>query len=182
MWDVGRIVLAQTAVLVTWGAGILVLAPAAMWGAHVLGWSRTRIAAAGLAGASFALVPATTLARRDAVLGWGRSCLVQPGLSLATPEERLNALLFVPAAFFAMLAIRRAAAIVLAALVSAVFIEAAQLVTGLGTCQTSDVVRNVAGATVACAAAGLLLRTFPAPGAPSAARVGHREDDRATPP
>jgi len=37
----------------------------------------------------------------DAVFAWGRSCVIQPGLSLGTPEALLNALLFAPAAFFA---------------------------------------------------------------------------------
>lgn len=53
------IVMTQTGVLVTLGAGILVLAPAAVMCVHHRGWSRRRAASAGLAGASFALVPAT---------------------------------------------------------------------------------------------------------------------------
>lgn len=118
---IGRIVMTQTRVLVTLGVGILVLALAAVMSARRLRWSRARIACAGLAGTSFALVPATTLARGDAMIAWGRSCLIQPGLSLGTPEALLT-------------------------------------VTALGTCQTSDVVRNVAGATIACGVAALLLR------------------------
>ncbi len=167
---IGRIVMSQTSVLVTLAVGMLVLAPAAMLWAHSLGWSRTRIASAGLSGAGCALVPATTLARGDALLAWGRSCLIQPGLSLGTPEAKLNALLFAPAAFFAMLAVRRAAPVVLAALAGSAAVEAVQSVTALGTCQTSDVVRNVAGATVACGVAALLLRIFPAPSAREEAR------------
>lgn len=163
---IGRIVMTQTGVLVTLGVGILVLAPAAMLCAYGRGWSRARIACAGLAGGSFALVPATTLARGDAVFAWGRSCLIQPGLSVGTPEAKLNVLLFAPAAFFASLAVRRAATVVLAALVVSAGVEAVQSVTALGTCQTSDVVRNVAGAVVACGVAALLLHTVPPPTAP----------------
>lgn len=166
---IGRIVMTQTNVLITLVVGVLMLAPAAMVFARRRRWSRARIASAGLAGGSFALVPATTLARGDAMIGWGRSCLIQPGLSLETPEALLNALLFVPAAFFAVLAVRRAIPIVLAALASSAAVEAAQSATALGTCQTSDVVRNVAGAMFACGVATLLLRTSSAPSVPEEA-------------
>ena len=167
---IGRIVMTQTGVLVALGVGILVLAPAAMMRAHRLRWSRARIASAGLAGASLALVPATTLARGDALIAWRRSCLIQPGLSLGTPEALLNALLFAPAAFFAVLALRREAPVVLAVLASSAVVEAVQSVTALGTCQTSDVVRNVAGAMVACGLAALVLRMSPTPSVPEEAR------------
>ena len=167
---IGRIVMTQTGVLITLGVGILVLAPAAMMFARRLRWSRIRIASAGVAGASLALVPATTLARGDAMIAWGRSCLIQPGLSLETPESLLNALLFAPAAFFAMLAVRRATPVVLAALVSSAAVEAVQSVTALGTCQTADVVRNVAGAIFACGVAALLLRMSSTPNVPEEAR------------
>jgi hypothetical protein len=156
----GRIVMTQASVLVTLGVGILVLAPAAMKCAHRLGWSRARIASAGVAGASLALVPATTLARGDTLIAWGRSCVMQPGLSLGTPEAALNALLFAPAAFFAVLAVRRAVGVVLSVLACSAAVEVIQSVTALGTCQTADVVRNVAGATVACGVAALLLRVL----------------------
>lgn len=159
---IGRIVMTQTSVLITLVVGILLLAPAAMLCANRGGWSRSRIAFAGLAAASFALVPATTLARGDAQITWGHSCLIQPGLSLNTPEAKLNALLFAPAAFFAMLAIRRAAPVVLGALASSAGVEVLQSVTALGTCQSSDVVRNVAGAMVACGVARLFLLSLPA--------------------
>ena len=166
---IGRIVMTQTSVLVTLGVGILVLAPAAMMSARRLRWSRVRIASAGLAGASFALVPATTLARGDAVISWGRSCLIQPGLSLGTPEALLNAFLFAPAAFFAMLALRQATPVVLSALAASAAVEAVQSVTALGTCQTSDVVRNVAGAVFACGVAALLVRMSATQNAPEEA-------------
>lgn len=167
---IGRIMLTQTGVLVTLGVGILLLAPAAMMCAHRLHWSRTRTVSAGLAGASLALVPATTLARSDALIAWGRSCVIQPSLSVGTPEALLNALLFAPAAFFAVLAVRRTAPVVLAVLASSAAIEAVQSVTGLGTCQTADVVRNVAGAMLACGVAALLVRMSVTASAPEEAR------------
>lgn len=82
---------------------------------------------------------------------------MQPGLSLGTSEALLNALLFAPFAFFAALAGRRAAPVLLSVLACSSAVEAVQSVTGLGTCQTADVVRNVAGAMVACGVAILLL-------------------------
>jgi glycopeptide antibiotics resistance protein len=81
----------------------------------------------------------------------------------------LNAFLFAPAAFFAMLAVRRAAPVVFAALASSSTVEAVQSVTALGTCQTSDVVRNVAGAMFACGVAALLLRRTATPNVPEEA-------------
>lgn len=117
-----------------------------------------------MCGASLALVPATTLARGDVLIEWGRSCGTQPGLSLASPEAVLNALLFAPAGFFGVLALRRATPIILSALVCSAAVEAIQLVTALGTCQTADVVRNVTGALVAGGAAAFLLRVFAATG------------------
>lgn len=155
---IGRIVMTQSAVLLTLGVGTMLLTPAAIAGAHRARWSRLRIAFAGLVVAGLALVPATTLARGDATIAWGRPCLIQPGLSLGTPEAMLNALLFAPAAFFAMLATWRAVPMVVAAFAASCAVEAAQSVTGLGTCQTADRVRNVVGAVVACGVAAVLLR------------------------
>ena len=154
---IARIVLSQTSVLFALGVGLLVLVPAAMLAARRRRWSRVRVVYAGLAGVGLALVPATTLARGEAALAW-RSCIVQPGLSSGSPEAVLNALLFVPAAFFAVLALRRAAPVVLAALVCSAGVELIQTVTSLGACQTADVVRNVSGAVVAAGVAGLLVR------------------------
>jgi hypothetical protein len=155
---IARIVLRQPGVAITLGVGILVFVPAATMCARRLRWSRTRTVLAATSGASLALVPATTLVRGDVLIGWGRTCGMQPALSLASPEGVLNLLLLAPAAFFGVLALRRAAPVLVAALACSVAIEVIQLVTALGTCQTADVVRNVAGAVVAAGAALLLLR------------------------
>lgn len=157
---IGRIVLTQRAVLITLGVAVIVLVPVATICSRHLRWSRTRTVCAGLFGASLAFVPATTLARGDVLIEWGRSCGTEPGLSLASPEAVLNALLFAPAAFFGVLAVGRALPIVVSALGCSVAIEAIQLVTALGTCQTADVVRNVTGAVVAGGVAVILLRAI----------------------
>jgi hypothetical protein len=157
---IGRIVLSRPGVLTALVVGILVLVPVAVMCARQLGWSRTRTVWAGLCGASFALVPATTLARSDALIEWGRSCGTEPNLSLASPEAQLNAILFAPAVFTGVLALRRAAPVVVSALVSSVAIETIQAVTLLGTCQAADVVRNVTGAVAAGGVAALMLRLF----------------------
>lgn len=155
---IARIVLTQPGVAIALGVGITVLVPAATMWARRLYWSRTRTVFAGLGGASLALVPATTLVRGDVLIDWGRSCGMQPALSLASPEAVLNALLLAPAAFFGVLALGRATPILAAALACSAAIEVVQLVTALGTCQTGDVLRNVTGAVVAGGAALLLLR------------------------
>ena len=159
---IARIILRRSDVLATLGVSILVLAPAAMLAARRVRWSRARVVCAGVSGAGLALVPATTLARGDASFGWGR-CLMDPALSLRTPEALLNALLFAPAAFFAVLAVRRAAPVVWSVIACSVAVEVIQSVTGVGTCQAADMVRNVAGATVACAGGALLIRLFARP-------------------
>ena len=155
---IARIMLGQPAVQITLGAGILVFASLASAWARGSGWSTPRIATAGVAGACFALVPATTLARGDVLLAWDRSCLVTLDLSLGSSAEAvLNTLLFVPAVFAGALALLRATPVMLAAVACTVAIEAVQLVTGLGTCQTVDMFRNVAGAVAAAAVAAVLL-------------------------
>ncbi|HET8915570.1 MAG TPA: VanZ family protein, partial [Propionibacteriaceae bacterium] len=102
----------------------------------------------GQAPAGLSLVPATTLGRGGlGPIEW-RSYLLQPGLSLASPEAKLNVLLFAPAVFFGVLASRGLMATLMAAMVFSVLVELAQSLTGLGVCQTSDVVRNFSGAMV----------------------------------
>lgn len=158
---VGRIVLTQPAVQVTFVVGVLVLAPVAMACARRLHWSRARVVWAGLAGACLALVPATTLARGDLFVDWTRPCGLAWSLSVSGSEAALNTLLFAPAGFFAVLAVRRASPVVVAVVGGSLMVEAVQLVTGLGTCETADVARNVVGALVACGTAALLLRIRP---------------------
>lgn len=150
-----RIVLSQRSTLLTLAVVSLVLVPLVTMLAIRAGWSWWRVTSAGVAGLGAALVVAATLGRYEdgAVLhGWDLHCLAKPGLSLDTPEAKLNLLLFGPACFFAVLALRRLVIVLVLATALSVLLEAVQGATGVGTCETSDVVRNVAGA----AAAGLL--------------------------
>ena len=150
-----RIVLSQRPTLLTLAVVALVLVPLVTVLAIRAGWSWWRVASAGLAGLGAALVVAATLGRYEGgviLRGWHLHCLAKPGLSLHTPEAKLNVVLFGPACFFAVLALRRLVIVCLLATVLSVCLEAVQGATGLGTCEASDVVRNVAGA----AAAGLL--------------------------
>jgi hypothetical protein len=147
------IVLSQRQTLVTLGMASLALVPLVMSLGIRARWSWWRLGSAGLAGLGTALVLATTLGRYEVGvsfdLGRLRYCLVQPGLSMDTPEEMLNGLLFAPACFFAVLAVRRTVVVFVAAAALSALVEVAQSATGLGTCQTSDVIRNLAGAGVA---------------------------------
>lgn len=147
-----RIVLSQRPTLLTLTVVALVLVPLATVLAIRAGWSWWRVASAGLAGLGTALVVAATLGRYEGGVllhGWDLHCLAKPGLSLHTPEAKLNVVLFGPACFFAVLALRRLVIVCVLAAALSVVLEAVQGVTAMGTCETSDVVRNVAGAAVA---------------------------------
>ncbi|WP_344156040.1 VanZ family protein [Nocardioides koreensis] len=154
-----RILLGQRQVLMTLGFSSLVLVPLVAVAARRAGCSWWRTASAGLAGLGTALVLAVTLGRYQdgMLLRWGRGCLLQPGLSLTSPEARLNFLLFAPACFFAVLACRRLLPVLALTLLASLLVEAVQSVTGAGTCQTSDIVRNVAGGGLAGLAALVLV-------------------------
>jgi hypothetical protein len=154
---IARIVLRQRDVLLALLAGVAVLAPLGIAYAQHRRWSTGRVACAALAGAGLALVPATTLARGPVRLGWGRTCNLDVGLPDAGPEALLNTVLFVPAVFFGVLALRRAVVAVLAAGLCSVAVEAAQLVGGLGVCQSADVMRNTVGAGAAALTALIVL-------------------------
>ncbi len=146
------IVLSQRQVVLTLALVSLVLVPLVTVLATRAGWSWWRVASAGLAGLGAALVVAATLGRYSdgvTLLGWDLHCLTRPGLSLRTPEARLNVVLFGPACFFAVIALRRLVIVCVLAAGLSVCLEVVQGVTGMGTCETSDVVRNVGGAGVA---------------------------------
>lgn len=156
---IARILLDLQQVRAIWALTCVLLVPAVTVLARRSGWSWWRVAAAALACVGTGLVLGVTLGRfQDGlVVRWGRGCLVQPGLSLRSGEEVLNSLLFAPACFFAVLALRRYLPVVALAVLGSAFVEAVQSVTGFGSCQTSDVVRNVGGGALAgLAALGLL--------------------------
>ena len=148
---IARILLDLQEVRATWVLSSLLLVPAATVLARRSGWSWWRVAAAALSCVGIGLVLGVTLGRSPGglLVRWGRGCLVQPGLSLRSGEEVLNFLLFAPACFFAVLALRRYLPVLALALLGSGLIEAVQSLTGVGTCQTSDVVRNVSGGALA---------------------------------
>ena len=151
MQTIAGIVLGQRQTLMTLAVASVVLVPLAAIAAVRAHWSWPRVTAAGLAGLGAALVVAVTLGRYDygVLMSWGRGCLLQPGLSLRTPEEQLNFLLFWPACFFATLAWRRPLPVLGLTVALSAVVEAVQSVTGIGTCQTADLVRNVGGGALA---------------------------------
>lgn len=80
--------------------------------------------------------------------------------SISSPEALLNSYLFVPAAFFGVLAVQRLVPVVVSVAICSSLIEAIQLVTGLGTCETNDIVRNTAGAFAAALVAIVIQRSL----------------------
>lgn len=148
-----QIILADSDVQLTFAIAFVVLVPATLLWARRRRWGRFRTWSAVLAGGAFALVPATTLGRRGIDLALDRPCLLEPGWSLETPDSVLNFALFMPFAFFAVLASHRPLRVLGFVLVVSTLVETTQLITGLGVCQTSDVVRNTAGAGLAALAA-----------------------------
>ena len=111
-------------------------------------WPLGRRALAVAAALGLAIFPAMTLARRGIELRMP-SCEWGWGITLITPEQLLNFVLLVPAGFFAGWALRRVWPVAVVALCLSAGVEGVQAVFGLGSCQTGDVVRNVAGAVLA---------------------------------
>ena len=148
---IASIVLRQQQVLVTFGLGCLLLVPSSALLGRRAGWSWWRVVAAVMTAIGTALIIAVTLGRYDngILVRWHRGCLLQPGLSLHSPEEQLNFMLFAPACFFGVLALRRYLPVLAVALLTSALVEAVQSVTGVGTCQASDIVRNVGGGAIA---------------------------------
>nr|WP_246298974.1 VanZ family protein [Nocardioides panaciterrulae] len=157
---IADIVLSRPETLVTLLVAAAVLVPIAVLLARRASWSRGRTAAAVLSALGTALVVATTLGRYDSHSSWSWQvhCLVQPGLGTGSAEARLNLLLFAPACFFGVLALRRYLPVLGAAVLLSATVEVVQSMTGMGICQTSDVVRNVAGGALAGLVALALVR------------------------
>lgn len=173
MQTIAGIVLTQRQTLMTLALASVVLVPLASVAARRARWSWSRVVAAGLAGLGAALVIAVTIGRYDNgfMVTWGRGCLLQPGLSLTSPEEQLNVVLFGPVCFFATIAWRRPLPVLALTVALSAFVEAVQSATGIGTCQTSDIVRNVGGGALAVLVAlGCLALVSWRPAAPEAER------------
>lgn len=127
----------------------------ARYAARRYGW---RPVPSVLAGISLGIVLGVTFSRT--LPDWaGREefCHLN-GFSLHGSSELLNALLFVPLVFFAVLATRRPVVVTVAAVALSAVIEIAQPLTRRGLCETQDFFNNSAGAVVAAlVAVGVLM-------------------------
>lgn len=126
--------------------------------ADSLGWRRLP---AVLASAGLALAVAVTLVRSgghwpDFGVNPVAVCL-RDGFSLTGGLAVLNFVMLMPFAFFAALATRHPARIMVASALVSAGIEITQAWTGLGVCQTQDFLNNTIGATVAAGLAWLLM-------------------------
>ncbi|USX54900.1 VanZ family protein [Lentzea sp. HUAS12] len=137
--------------------GAVVLGLGAGFAARRFGW---RPVPAVFAGIFLGVVLGVTLSR--AVPDWAQwpgheFCHVN-GFSLNGSGELLNALLFVPLVWCAVLATRRPLAVAVSAVALSASIEVVQPLIGRGLCETQDFLNNSAGAVVAAvAAAGYLV-------------------------
>ncbi|WP_177229946.1 VanZ family protein [Lentzea albida] len=132
--------------------GAVVLGLGAGFAARRFGW---RPVPAVFAGIFLGVVLGVTLSR--AVPDWARwpaheFCHVN-GFSLNGSGELLNALLFVPLVWCAVLATRRPLAVAVSAVALSASIEVVQPLIGRGLCETQDFLNNSAGAVAAAAAA-----------------------------
>jgi hypothetical protein len=137
---------------------LAVLGPPAWWLAGVTRGSRwLALVAAGC----LAVAVALTLARpglRSSEADWSRvraACLVTDARGL-TPEALLNLLLLVPFAALAVLALGHPILVWSVAVLASAGIEVVQAAYAVGTCDSSDLIRNAAGALVAAALAASL--------------------------
>lgn len=141
-----------------WCAGLLWRAlgspaPRQQWGARLAVW--------GLGGALIVTF-VSRLGFYDVIvdpLGYPAACLEHPASGWGTPESLLNLLLLVPFAVGVWLCCHRLAWAMVGVLVVAVGIELGQAVSGLGSCQPVDVVRNTLGAWIALSVCWLFSRT-----------------------
>lgn len=118
------------------------------------GW---RPVPSALAGISLGVVLGVTFSRT--LPDWaGRDAFCQfNGFSLHGSAELLNALLFVPLVFCAVLATRRPVAVLVSAVALSAAVEVVQPLTRRGLCETQDFLNNSAGAVAAAVlAAGVL--------------------------
>jgi hypothetical protein len=137
-------------------AGAVVLGLGAAFAARRFGW---RPVPAVFAGIFLGVVLGVTLSRT--VPAWAQwpeheFCHVD-GFSLNGSGELLNALLFVPLVWCAVLATRRPLAVAVSAVALSAVVEVVQPLIGRGLCETQDFLNNSAGAVAAAAlAAGYL--------------------------
>ncbi|WP_434445489.1 VanZ family protein [Lentzea sp. E54] len=135
-------------------AGAVVLGAGAWFAARRYRW---RPVPSVLAGISLGVVLGVTFSRT--LPDWaGQEFCQLNGFSLRGSAELLNALLFVPLVFCAVLATHRPLAVAASAVALSAVIEIVQPLTRRGLCETQDFFNNSAGAVVAAAlAAGVLV-------------------------
>ena len=155
-WAVGAVVDALSNPLIASGVviGVVVLGVGGWFAARKFWW---RPVPSVLAGISLGVVLGVTFSRT--LPDWaGRNQFCQlNGFSLHGSAELLNALLFVPLVFFAVLATRRPLAVLGFAIALTAVIEVVQPLTRRGLCETQDFLNNSAGAVLAAVvAAGVL--------------------------
>lgn len=149
------------AVVVPAAVASVVLGTIAVAGGRLLRWDAGRIVGAVLAGVSLAMALSVTLFERlhfarSGPLGF-RGCEPGSALGATDVDALLNWFPLVPFGFFATLATRRPAVGAGLSLATAVAIELTQSYTGLGGCQTADIVRNALGGVAASIAAGVIV-------------------------
>ncbi|MGO1050696.1 VanZ family protein [Crossiella sp. CA198] len=133
------------------GAG-LVLGVIGLLLGRLFGW---RALFTGLSLGSLGGVLAVTLVRvgrqggEAASLGQAWAECIQNEFSLAGSWQRLNFVLLMPFAFFGAIAVRRFLPVALLSVALAVGIELYQGMTGLGACETQDMINNGLGGVLA---------------------------------
>jgi hypothetical protein len=155
-WVLGEVLRALSNPLIAVGVvvGIIVLGPAGWFAARRYRW---RPVPSVLAGISLGVVLGVTFSRT--LPDWaGRDgfCHIN-AFSLTGSSELLNAVLFVPLVFFAVLATRRPLPVLVSAIALSAAIEVVQQLTRRGLCETQDFLNNSAGAVVATAAAAAVV-------------------------
>ncbi|HEX7306347.1 VanZ family protein [Lentzea sp.] len=135
-------------------AGAVTVGSAGWFAARRWGW---RPAPSVLAGLSLGVVLGVTFSRT--LPDWaGRDQFCQvDAFSLVGSAELLNALLFVPLVFFAVLATRRPLVVLASAIALSAAIEIVQPLTRRGLCETQDFLNNSAGAVAAAVVAAAVI-------------------------
>lgn len=162
---------------------MLILVPLAWWLATALRGSRPAAVAAAVCLSAAVTVTLARPGLRSEQADWSRLssvCTITDPRPMPT-EALLNLLLLAPFAALAVLSVGRPIRVALVAVAVSVGIEVAQAVYSVGACDSSDVVRNSAGALVAALLAAALTvdvgpgrreRSGPPIPTPSVERVG----------
>ncbi|MET9232071.1 VanZ family protein [Lentzea sp. NPDC003310] len=151
-WDAVVAAVANPLIAVGVVVGAVMLGGGAWWAARRFGW---RPVPAVFAGIFLGVVLGVTFSRTlpDWATAPGRAFCHVNGFSLHGSAELLNALLFVPLVWCAVLATRRPLVVAVSAVALSAVIEIVQPLTGRGLCETQDFLNNSAGALVAAALA-----------------------------